>query len=566
MSDYELLTIAKEGGNPVIRRRQADALFPERAAANAILRTAEGNPAVFRDAAAGRAIPSLKVRIDPVQDLNGYDGPWAGGSRNLIDPDALTQDGPDTVLVFRDKKYDFRSSRTYTLSVQGGLAFTELAFIDGDGETVKASLMGGGAESVLSYKPAEPFYGMVRIRGTGFTVSDAAAHVQLEVGTERTDWVPFENACPIAGRTSAAVTHNGETVAVSFPGEAGVVYGGELDLTDGSLTVNGALVTRTLAGHEAFFTALYEVVYNPETQITRFRTYSTVPENCTLFAGGIVAASAQSYNPETDPELIWDEDHDPAGHYSRGGTTNSPYLNYTWQKSRTNPGDVWYARAWMRYFDENGVSHDVHSGLYRVTVGEDMADMEPLADNWLHVDMGRDYVFDDLPVSFVKNGAQKSNIVPYRNTYQCSNFFMDGTRLYVSVPRYSMDRYQNVPFQFYGELAEPIRYSLTPRQVKAILGENVISSDCGPVTVTFVADTETVIGEGRREDRGMIAPAESGMIAGHSYAAGDFLTVGSALYRVTSAIETGGEILPGINAEETTVGEQLAALYRLIQS
>ena len=50
------------------------------------------------------------------------------------------------------------------------------------------------------------------------------------------------------------------------------------------------------------------------------------------------------------------------------------------------------------------------------------------------------------------------------------------------------------------------QWGLTPRQVQAVLGENRISADCGPVTVTYAADTEAVIGQGRREDRGMIAP------------------------------------------------------------
>ena len=565
MSEVELLTVAKEDGNAVIRKSPADALFPERAAANAILKTASGDPAVFSDGAAGKTIPSLKAKIEPVQDLHGYDRTWAGGSRNLIDPDRLTQDGANTVWAFRENPYRFSSARTYILSLQG-VPFTDLAIVDADGVTVKAVVSGGGGE-YLSYKPSKTHYGMVRVRAPGLTAEEAAACCQLEVGTAPTEWVPYENVCPLSGRTSASVTHNGETITVSFPGEAGVVYGGELDLTDGTLTVNGAVVTRTLSGHENFSTRLFEAVYNPEANEATFWTFSSVPDGYTLHAGGIVAANGQVYDPDRDGELLWTSGHDPAGHYSRYGTTTTHLpVAYYWTKTNVHPGDVWYVRAWMRYTDGDNVSHEMLGDLVRVVIGEDIREMDSMFDVVAEFDACHDYFIDDLPVSFAVNDAQKGSILPYRHAFQSANFFMEGTRLYAAVPDSAVKKYENVPMQFYGELEEPVRFRLTPRQVQAVLGENRISADCGPVTVTYAADTEAVIGEGRREDRGMIAPVEDGLTATRNYPAGAFLTVGSVLYRVSAAIENGGEILPGINADETTVGEQLAALYTLIHS
>lgn len=575
MSEYELLTIENEGGNPVIRRRQADALFPERAAANAILRTVTGDPAVFSDGAAGRALRRLTARIEPVRDLNGYDRPWAAGGRNLIDPDAVTQDEEDTVWVFRSAPYPFFRRCNYVLSLQGGVAFDELAILGGDGETVLASVSGSGSGSAgyVSWKPTKKTVlytpGMIRIRGEGIRAEDVAAHCQLEVGTAPTEWGPYENACPISGRTSVSLTHNGERVDVVLPAEAGTVYGGELDLTQGVLTVTGAMVTRTLRGHEALFSKIISVLYNGNARKLVFRSSYTVPEGCSLSDHGIVAASGAYYDPDRDGELTEHFGSDPAGHYSRtnstGGQTETKGI-FEWNKTNVDPGDVWYIRTWWKYADEGGL-HEVYGEQQRFAAGEDYVYIPVQGwyeQAWFVNDRCRDYVVDDLPVSFKADGVQKSSLLPYNHTYGFANFFMEGTRLYAALPFAAAEDLENRPIQFYGELEEPLRFRLTPRQVTALLGENRISADCGPVTATYTADTETVIGEGLAADRAMVAAEAPDSTAARTYAVGDYLTVGDGLYRVTAAIAEGESVQPGVNAERTTVGEELAALFALI--
>lgn len=51
-----------------------------------------------------------------------------------------------------------------------------------------------------------------------------------------------ENVRPITGWTGVDVTVNGTTIPVTFPAEAGTVYGGTLDLTTGVLTMTDASV------------------------------------------------------------------------------------------------------------------------------------------------------------------------------------------------------------------------------------------------------------------------------------------------------------------------------------
>ena len=50
---------------------------------------------------------------------------------------------------------------------------------------------------------------------------------------------------------------------------------------------------------------------------------------------------------------------------------------------------------------------------------------------------------------------------------------------------------------------------------------------------------------------------ETSMVATKDYVAGDFLIVGSYLYKVTDAITSGGAITVGTNVVKTTIVEQL---------
>ena len=54
-----------------------------------------------------------------------------------------------------------------------------------------------------------------------------------------------------------------------------------------------------------------------------------------------------------------------------------------------------------------------------------------------------------------------------------------------------------------------------------------------------------------------VAPIETSNRASQSYAVGDFLYYNHTLYKVTSAISSGGTISPGSNCTATTVGAEL---------
>lgn len=71
---------------------------------------------------------------------------------------------------------------------------------------------------------------------------------QIELGNYATSWTPYENICPISGRTGLSVyvspttsQADATTHAVDWTTEAGTVYGGTLNVVTGVLTVDRAM-------------------------------------------------------------------------------------------------------------------------------------------------------------------------------------------------------------------------------------------------------------------------------------------------------------------------------------
>jgi hypothetical protein len=81
------------------------------------------------------------------------------------------------------------------------------------------------------------------------------------------------------------------------------------------------------------------------------------------------------------------------------------------------------------------------------------------------------------------------------------------------------------------------------------------------VTVNYYVDMKGYIDKRLNTTRMMIAGVETSFVATKNYAIGDFVIVNDTLYRITAVITSGETITPGTNASETTVAEQLIALY-----
>ena len=202
---------------------------------------------------------ALSVSVNPAQDLNGYDSPWpAGGGVNLLDPAKCSAVGPSGaygLTVTHDQATAIWTISGTPTSQNASLGFNFCTYSDfslsGKGYQVQAFPISG--------TPIKNFYGFRneaenKIAIIIDTVANPTVNMTFKVSvaaTAQTAWTPYSNICPISGWTGANVYHSGAdtsdatTYSITFPSEAGTVYGGTVDLVSGLLTINRTTVNTT---------------------------------------------------------------------------------------------------------------------------------------------------------------------------------------------------------------------------------------------------------------------------------------------------------------------------------
>ena len=93
-----------------------------------------------------------------------------------------------------------------------------------------------------------------------------------------------------------------------------------------------------------------------------FVSFSTAPSDWSIDFAGIIATN--------DGEIgnSGDNFNDATASYVRGRDPDVSAFRYTWSKSSVNPGDTWYARAYLKYTDSNNVSHTVYGDVVTLTM------------------------------------------------------------------------------------------------------------------------------------------------------------------------------------------------------
>ena len=137
---------------------------------------------------------------------------------------------------------------------------------------------------------------------------------------------------------------------------------------------------------------------------------------------------------------------------------------------------------------------------------------------------------------------------------------VSNTRIFVTVPSGTYAdasafeaALTNSPLQVVYKLATPITYNLTPTEVKTLLGTNNIWADTGDVDVDYRADTKLYIER-------LTMPTEDDLVANSAISSGSFFMIGNTLYRATTAIASGSQIIPGTNATPMSLADALNLL------
>lgn len=201
--------------------------------------TESGDVVTITDGANENPVRSLVASIEPVQSGTGNPSPdnvrpitgWTGANvtrtgKNLLDASTCiirnyinSRGKIETTPGWSASDYiPVKSGETYTLSnynPSGNVARHAFYGID---KSFLSSIPAAGNNTFTV--PSGAYYVRVTIK------TENPTGAQLELGDTATDYEPYQ----------------GDTYAVTFPTEAGTVYGGTLDVTTGVLTVDRAAV------------------------------------------------------------------------------------------------------------------------------------------------------------------------------------------------------------------------------------------------------------------------------------------------------------------------------------
>ena len=184
------------------------------------IKTTDFDDVIKVDDVAALNARDIVMKIEPVQDLHGYDNPWpAGGGKNLLDPSIATLYSSGTyglTFVWDSTTGALTISGTYTNS--GSVAMFRVLNVP---SAIRSNNVVGFSTStnfkLLRWQDGEDIivcglYNMVLNNTYNITIYP----VVYEDSTTPTSWTPYSNICPITGWTEATVARTGKNLLEMF--------------------------------------------------------------------------------------------------------------------------------------------------------------------------------------------------------------------------------------------------------------------------------------------------------------------------------------------------------------
>ena len=194
-------------GTSVLDGAIAKVVIPE------ITKTVTDNPIVIDDA--DGEVKALNVELTPIQDLHGYDKPWAAGAgknlANLAYGNQVPSVNTGQMVSASGWSCDFipiDTSKTYTLSYVGTSTQYVMFYDASDGYLGYSSSFASGSQiNASSY-----FSSCAKVKLRSDSAQGTNPLMQLEIGSTATSWQPYENICPISPHTSVDVRGTGKNL------------------------------------------------------------------------------------------------------------------------------------------------------------------------------------------------------------------------------------------------------------------------------------------------------------------------------------------------------------------
>ena len=427
-------------------------------------------------------VADCNVKIEPVQDLHGYDHPWVGGAyKNKCFVTDKTIAGAGYVID------------NATINDIGGLPVgTYAVSFDASGYA-----SGGAYECILkdangtNLTSKSGSFSSERI-SFSLTIADVAArivmytnsssgvsisNIQIESGETATDYAPYTNICPITGHTEASVQRDGVN-QWDEEWELGGIDDTTGEKTPASIQIRSKNYIQCQAETSYYVASptlgisVYVYFYGSnqnfigrafvDDKYSVIRKTITTPENCAYMM--IKAGTLTTYN------------NDISINYP---STNTEYAPYKGQTYTIALGDTIY-----------GGTVDFDSGVMKPMWASEVFDGTQTVQNVTRID-------NVVRGQFViQNSATYphaiSSYLEWVNDWGLDqpHFYIYDNKINVFLPipndgTSTWDSYlASNPLQVCYPLATPTTIQLTPQQIQLLKGTNTITASTGDISVT----------------------------------------------------------------------------------
>ncbi len=483
--------------------------------------TVEGNPINFTTLSAQKSKSTI-LSVEPIQDLHGYDKPWVGGAGKNLYIGSPSFDGYTNLENWTKETETYNGHDVYShVGQYGGMGkvltlpvgtYTFSCMCKTDGATVLGAYLTSGT-TTATVSPVEKGFSVttswakysltfeVTSAGTVLPrVGNASSNsvklyiseYQLEKASSSTSYEPYENICPITGRSEIGILGCGKNLINSSGFEQGFMGWNENNpmpngstkyITSSYLKVKGNanIVLKAHKGNiiryyelDDEYNNLYFVGNSPSEGNYIARTTNA---NCKYIRISI-GDNNETVTPSSYGTLVYGQ--------LEFGTTPTSYEPYTKSNDLTiSLGQTVYGGTLDvengvlvvdRYFATlNGVGGEFNATNNRYLIRTNEVGLPNAVDEYSLVNC----INNEFESISTAQGIQSGIIGVYANS----------TILALCGFKTSLAEYQewlqNNPLQICYKRATPITINLTPHTINLLKGVNNISTDGDKITLTY---------------------------------------------------------------------------------
>ena len=524
--------------------------------ADIIITNASSSIAAITDGADDLPVESMTVQIEPVQDLHGQSNPYpAGGGKNLLSP-VLYSGGSYNASVgdtfnfsVSQKQFTTTDNKVFTITTTSTWEGFAMYFpVTQQKYRLSGTIKSSDTLGVSKYYLDENFGVLYCSSSTtaeqsieatwnaDTAVSGNARYIAIlftnrstanttitvttpmaETGTTTTDYAPYENICPISGWTGCNVTRAGKNLLplkVYNGASYNAAVGTQFTLSENTVaTKNDTSIEIDVSGWQGVAMLsnplkpgsyyLYAVTTSTNMRMTRYVLDKDfkVTRNLGNTGSGTSATINMGVTIGTDERYILV--------HLASSTTGSVKFEYP-QLELGSTATAYVPYQGSTYpitWDSAGT---VYGGTLNPVTGELVVD-------YAIIDLG-DYTYSYQNAFFLTTTGV-NNMKRWGTYYHALNWYCDcfkvgttnsapqedneitatinNTRLRIKANSFSgnVTEFKNwvTGHKLVYELETPQTYTLTPTEIRTLLGYNTIFADVGDVSVDYRADTKLFV-------------------------------------------------------------------------